>query len=155
MIFSFPSSSFPFPLLLTIEILKTTEVTLKKAGEWKGKKEKRKKIYDNSLSYQSGRLSTFSYYYYVWRALYSLYYWLKNIRLYHSVWTRARVTLSTFTILLKTFPKCDVIVHDTIFIQNNDTTCSNEINGVEFYRYDDFYRGWNVCESDEGTRKAD
>lgn len=75
--------------------------------------------------------------------------------IYHSVWTRARVTLSTFTILLKTFPKCDVIVHDTIFIQNNDTTCSNEINGVEFYRYDDFYRGWNVCESDEGTRKAD
>lgn len=47
-----------------------------------------------------------------------LYYWLKNIRLYHSVWTYYfDDTCKIIYIVVRTY------------IQNNYTTCLNEING--------------------------
>lgn len=54
-----------------------------------------------------------------------LYYWLKNIRLYHSVWTYYFINFDdTCKIIYKVW--CTYIY---IYIQNNYTTCLNEING--------------------------
>lgn len=83
--------------------------------------------------------TTFSYYYVRRTSVYTT-----DSRISDCTTRSERITLSILMIPVKLFIKYDAYIY--IYIQNNYTTCLNEINGDNFID-NDFYRSW--------TRKSD